>query len=135
MPLLGIQQFLRTLTVCTLVISLAATQNMVAQAHIVTQGDMQAAILAAAQAREKNREKVVSFLSTPKSVKALETARVDIKLVKSAVSSLSDEELAKLAARADKAESDFAAGRISDRDLLWILVGIAALILIIVAVR
>jgi hypothetical protein len=51
------------------------------------------------------------------------------------VSSLNDEELARLAARADKADTDFAAGRMSDRDLLWILVGIAALILIIVAVR
>jgi hypothetical protein len=51
------------------------------------------------------------------------------------VSSLDDQELARLAARSETARKDFAAGRMSDRDLLIILVGIAALILIIVAVR
>jgi hypothetical protein len=100
----------------------------------VSQDEMQAAIVGATRAREKSRERVVSFLSTPRAEKALRTAGVDMQLVKSAVSSLNDEELSRLAARADKAEADFAAGRISDRDLLWILVGIAALILIIVAV-
>jgi hypothetical protein len=51
------------------------------------------------------------------------------------VSFLSDQELARLAVRSETAQKDFAAGRISDRDLLIILVGIAALILVIVAVR
>jgi hypothetical protein len=55
--------------------------------------------------------------------------------VKASVSLLSDQELAELASRADRAQLDFAAGTLSDRDLLVILVGIAALILIIVAVR
>jgi hypothetical protein len=55
--------------------------------------------------------------------------------VKKAVASLSDAELAQLASRAQKAQADFAAGHLSDRDLIIILVVIAALILIIVAVR
>jgi hypothetical protein len=60
---------------------------------------------------------------------------MDAERVKHAVSTLSDAELAQLAARADKAQADFAAGTLSDRDLIIILVAIAALILIIVAVR
>jgi hypothetical protein len=48
---------------------------------------------------------------------------------------LSDAEVAQLASRSDKLKDDFAAGTLSDRDLLIIIVGIAALILIIVAVR
>jgi hypothetical protein len=134
MPLPGIQQFFRNLTVCTLVMGLAGPQTISAQAHVVSQEELRAAIVAATQARGKNYEKVVSFLSTPKAMKALGTTQLDLKRVTSAVSSLSDAELADLAARAQKAEADFAAGRISDRDLLWILIGIAALILIIVAV-
>jgi hypothetical protein len=55
--------------------------------------------------------------------------------VKKAVASLSDAELAQLASRTQKAQADFAAGRLSDRDLIIILIAIAALILIIVAVR
>jgi hypothetical protein len=55
--------------------------------------------------------------------------------VKTAVSSLSNQELAQLAARSAKAQADFAAGRIEDHDLLVILVAMAALVLIVVAVR
>ena len=55
--------------------------------------------------------------------------------VQQGVSNLSDQELAQLASRAQKAQADFAAGSLSDRDLLIILLAIAALVLIIVAVR
>lgn len=52
-----------------------------------------------------------------------------------AVATLTDAELAELAVRADAMQNDFAAGRLSERDILIIILGIAALILIIVAVR
>ena len=55
--------------------------------------------------------------------------------MKDAVSRLSDSELSQLASRASKVQADFAAGTLSNRDLIIILVCIAALILIIVAVR
>ena len=48
---------------------------------------------------------------------------------------LSDDELARLASRVRTAQADFAAGTLSDRDLIIILIAVAALILIIVAVR
>jgi hypothetical protein len=75
------------------------------------------------------------FLSSAKAEKALKSAHMDPVRVTTAVSTLSDEELAQLASRSAKAQADFAAGRLEDRDLLVILVGIAALVLIIVAVR
>lgn len=134
MTLPGIQQFLRSLAVYTLATSLVGTSTLSAQVHLVSPEEMHAAMMAATEARQKNREKLVAFLSTAKAEQALRTARLDMKLVKSAVSSLSDEELARLSSRAEKTQADFAAGRLSDRDLLWVLVGIAALILIIVAV-
>jgi hypothetical protein len=65
----------------------------------------------------------------------LANAHLDDTKVRTAVSSLRDEELRQLASKANKAQADFAAGTLSDRDLLLILVAIAALILIIVAVR
>ena len=45
------------------------------------------------------------------------------------------ERSAQLASRAEKAQADFAAGNLSDRDLLIIVLAVAALVLIIVAVR
>jgi hypothetical protein len=134
MTLRAIHRLLRALTVVTLVSSLGAPPHLSAQAHIVSPDELQAAVLEATQARQKNRDAVSSFLSTPKAQKALRIAQADLKLVTSAVASLDDEELARLAEQADKAQADFAAGRLSERDLLWILVGIAVLILIIVAV-
>jgi hypothetical protein len=65
----------------------------------------------------------------------MEAAQINPERVDTAISTLSDEELARLASRADNLDKDFAAGRISDRDLLIIILGIAALVLIIVAVR
>jgi ribosomal protein L12E/L44/L45/RPP1/RPP2 len=76
-----------------------------------------------------------SFLSSRAAEKALSGVHIDASKVKSAVATLSDEELGQLASKANKAQADFAAGTLSDRDLLLILVAIAALILIIVAVR
>jgi hypothetical protein len=55
--------------------------------------------------------------------------------VKAAVSTLDDAELAQLATRVNKAQADFAAGTLDDRDLIIILIAVALLILIIVAVR
>jgi len=106
-----------------------------AQSHIVSPADLQKATLAATQARQQNIETIQQFLSSAKAQKALNTAGMNPQQVKQAVAALSDQELAQLAARSSKAQADFAAGNLSDRDLIIILIAIAALILIIVAVR
>jgi CHASE3 domain sensor protein len=85
--------------------------------------------------RQKNLDALSKFFSSDQAQKALKDAHMSSDQVKTAVAGLSDQELAQLASRATKAQSDFAAGNINDRDLLIILVAIAALILIIVAVR
>ena len=109
--------------------------NLVAQTHVVSEAELQKATTAATQARQRNITAIQQFLSSTEAQKALKTAHMDPQRVTRAVSQLNDQELARLAARASRAQADFAAGHISDRDLLIILVAIAALILIIVAVR
>jgi hypothetical protein len=106
-----------------------------AQTHIVSPADLQKALVAQSQARQHSMESISNFLSLPQAQKVLGTAGIDASQLKTAISTLDDEELAQLAARSEKAQVDFAAGRLADRDLLLILIGIAALILIIVAVR
>jgi hypothetical protein len=91
--------------------------------------------MAASQARQHNLQTVTQFFSSEKAQKALRSAHMDPAQVNTGVSSLSDQELAQLASRSTRAQADFAAGRIEDHDLLIILVAIAALVLIIVAVR
>ncbi len=65
----------------------------------------------------------------------MKSAHVDAQQVKDAVQQLDDDDLASLSARAQKAENEFAAGTLSDRDLLIIVLVALAIILIVVAVR
>ena len=48
---------------------------------------------------------------------------------------LSDEDLAKLGERSRRAQADFAAGRMSDRDLLWIIVIALGIIILALALH
>ena len=127
---------LRRFTNCVLVALVGLPSILSAQTHVVNPADLQKQILAATGARQRNVETVTGFLSsTTKAQKVLGSVGIDPAQVKTAVSSLNDQELARLAARAEQAQADFAAGRMSDRDLIYILLGIAALILIIIVVH
>jgi hypothetical protein len=125
----------RAVTACVLVTLFALPTNLLAQAHVVSPADLQKEVVTASQARQQNLEQVKQFLSSDKAQKAMRSAHMDPVQVTTAVSSLSDAELAQMAARSQKAQADFAAGHLSNRDLLLIILGIAALVLIIVLVR
>ena len=101
---------------------------------MVSRADLQTESVAATQARQHNLGTVRQFLSSEGAQKVVKSAHMDPAQVKTAVSTLSDQELEQLASKADKAQADFAAGKLSDRDLLLIILGIAALVVIIVAV-
>jgi len=126
-------QSIRLLAACFL-LTLCAT-SILAQTHVVSPADIHKELVNAAQTRRENQEKVKGLFSSDETRKAMQAAQINPEKVAAAVDTLSDEELARLAARADNLDKDFAAGRISDRDLLIIILGIAALVLIIVAVR
>src|SRR5258705_7788753 len=128
-------QFIRGLAAGTLAVVFMIPQDVFAQNHVVSPAELQSAAVASTQARQRNIDALQQFVSTPAAEKALKSAHLDAQQVKNAVSQLNDQELAQLASRATKANTDFAAGSLSDRDLIIILVCIAALILIIVAVR
>src|SRR5436305_11731651 len=123
------------LTACALITLFFLPSEGFAQSHVVNPADLQKEMVKSSEARQHNLQAVQKFLSSPAAEKTLKSAKMDPVQVKNAVSSLSDEDLAEMATRADKAQADFAAGRLSDRDLIWIVVAIAALILIIVAVH
>ncbi len=112
-----------------------AAQPCLPAANPISVEELQQEAAAATRTREQNRTTVQNFLATAQAEQALRAAHLNVKQVRSADSSLSDEDLAKLAARAENAQKDLAAGALSERDLLLILVGIAVIILIIVAVR
>jgi hypothetical protein len=122
--------------VATLLIALyAAPGPLMAQSHVVSPAQIQQQVLAASQTRQHNEATVKQFVSSPEAEKAIKAAGMDPARVQVAVPTLNDQELTQLASRAEKAQADFAAGTLGERDLLLILVGIAVLILLIVALH
>jgi len=103
--------------------------------HVVPSSELQRDAVQATQTRQANEQAVRSLLSSDAGQKALKSAGVDFQKVDKAVGQLSNEDLGKLAERSRQAQSDFAAGRISDRDLLWIILIIVAVLIIALAVR
>ena len=126
-------QSIRLLSAC-LLLTLCAT-SILAQTHVVSPSDIHKELVNAAQTRRQNLQKVKGLFSSDETRKAMEEAQINPERVDAAVSMLSDEELARLAARADKLDQDFAAGRLSERDLLFIILGVGVIILVIIAVR
>ena len=123
------------LFVLLLAVVLATPRDALAQNHVVSSSDIQKDVAAASASRQQNLAQLENFLSSPEAQQAMKTAHINYQEVRNAVRQLNDDDLARLSARSAKAQKDFAAGRLSDRDLIIILLAIVALILIIVAVR
>jgi hypothetical protein len=103
--------------------------------HAVSTQDLRKDVQKASADRQVNEAAIRELLSTEQGQKALKSTGTDFTKVNHAVSQLSDEDAARLAAQSRAVQKDIAAGNLSDRDLLIIVVCIAALVLIIVAVR
>src|SRR6516225_6012924 len=103
--------------------------------HVVSLSELSKDAARPAQTRQANEEAVRTLLSSDQGQKALKSAKLDYLKVDQAVGQLSDEDLAKLAERSRQAQADFAAGRISDRDMLWIILIAIGIIVLAVALR
>jgi hypothetical protein len=130
-----LRQSARPMIALLLVTLFLIPADLRAQGHVVSPADLKKQVMSASQQRQHNLETLQQFLSTPLAEKAMKDAKVDAQQVRSAVSTLNDDDLAKLSARADKAQNDFAAGDLSQRDLIIIILVVVVIVLIIVAVR
>jgi len=103
--------------------------------HVVSLDELKKDAARPAEIRQADEAAVRNLLSSVSGQKALKSANLDLPKVDKAVSQLSDEDLAKLAERSRQAQKDFAAGTLSDRDLLWIILIIVAILIVALAVR
>lgn len=130
-----LRQSLRPVIALLLVTLFLIPTDLRAQNHLVSPADLQKQVMTTSQQRQHNIDSLQQFLSTPLAEKAMKDANINPRQVQSAIPALSDQELAQLSARADKAQRDFAAGDLSQRDILLIILAVVVLVLIIVAVR
>ena len=125
-------QLARVFMTAVLVTAFAVPQSAAAQdfQHLVSPSDLQRAAVDASHTRQQNIDTLNKFFSTDQAKQAMQSAHVNPEQVKKAVASLSDEELAQFATRAQKAQNDFAAG-MNDHDLILVVLAIVVLILLI----
>jgi hypothetical protein len=128
------RQCKRALTATFLAAAISITPAASAQAaqHVITPQDPNKATQDATRTRQQNIDSLRGAFSSDKAKQALESAHMNPQEVQNAVAGLNDQDLAQLAQRANNAQMDFAAGNMSDHDLLLILVVVAVVILIIV---
>jgi len=118
-----------------LALMLAVPQSLYAETpHVVTTAELQAKVVQQSQLREQNQQALRSFLSSSQVQKAMRSAHINAQQAETAIPSLSDAELAQLAARAGHAQKDFAAGALSREALLIIAIAVVVVI-IVVAVK
>ena len=112
----------------------AQVEGAQTQDHVVSPTDLKNDVAKAASARQMNEARLEKVLLTPQGREAMRQANVDYATVQKGISTLSDAEVAQLAARADKAQANFAAGSITAPELLIVLIAVIVIIVIVVAV-
>jgi hypothetical protein len=108
--------------------------NLMADDHVLNADDLHKSLLDARNQRQENLTRVENFLDSQTGKNAMETAHLDPIEVKKAVSTLNDEELARLASQTQLSQSDFAAGALTNQQLTYIVIALAAAVLVLVLV-
>lgn len=132
--------FRRTATVVvflSMTVTLPPIRSVGADDHIVKLTDLHRTIVNASQERQTNLATVQSFFSSESARKALSTNTIRAEKIEDAIALLSDDELAGLAARAQKIQKDFTAGALNNQEITYIIIALATavVILVIVAAR
>jgi hypothetical protein len=104
------------------------------ESHAVPLTELHRDAAATTASRQADLEKVGRFFSSEAAKKALRSVKLDGDQVKAALPLLGDEELARLASRAERAQADFAAGALSNQEITYILIALATAVIILVIV-
>jgi hypothetical protein len=88
-----------------------------------------------AETRRANEAEIRQLFATVDGQKALKSANVEYAKIDRAVSSMSDEDVARISSRARELNQDFAGGNLTDHDLLVILIVVLIVVILIVVLR
>jgi phosphatidylserine/phosphatidylglycerophosphate/cardiolipin synthase-like enzyme len=126
---------LRSLIPAALILLMAFPAGTFAQTapadHLISSQNLQQQMLDSASSRKRNIETITNFLSTPEAEQAMRDAHFNAVQVKTAIPTLSDQELASLAARSADAQQKFAAGNLTKPELALIVIALVVLVVVI----
>jgi hypothetical protein len=103
--------------------------------HVVSLNELGKDSAAPAETRRANEAEIRHLFASEAGQKALKSANVNYDRIDHAVSAMSDEDVSKISDRARELDRDFAAGNLSDHDLLVILIIALIVIILIVVLR
>ena len=102
--------------------------------QVVSPAELQKAVARRAAERSERIASLKKLFGTPQAERALRRAQLDPVRVQTAVASLDDADLARLAARAAAAQRDFAAGALSNQEITYILIALATAVVVLIIV-
>jgi hypothetical protein len=121
-----------------LVVVLAFPPQLFSQAaeqdHIVSSQALQQRLETSSVAREREVNTLTGLLSSPAAERAMRDAHINPVQVRTAIPTLSDQELANLSTRAAEAQQKFSAGSMNNDELLIVIL-IIAIVIIVVALH
>jgi Flp pilus assembly protein TadB len=130
------RRLLQGLVPVALLLAFVAPKTITAQAteqdHVVSSQALDQQVANSSATRQQNIDTLQKLLDTPTAQKAMHDAKVDPQQVKTAIPTLSDDELANLSGRVDKAQHDLAAGYIGPGLFTIIILAVIVIIIIIV---
>src|SRR5262249_23150246 len=114
---------------------LPAMATWAAETHVVPLTELHARAVSASDGRLSDLAKLDQFFSTDAARQALHAVKLDGAQIHQAAALLSGEELARLASRADKIQSDLSAGALSNQKLTYIVIALGTAVLILVIIK
>ena len=133
----SVRKSIESLPLICIAVLVALQPGLAAGDHVVKPADLQKAIEQSARSRQESLASVRQFLTIEPAARVLSSTGTEYRKVERALAQLDDEELARLAARADKVRRDFEAGSLTNQEITYIIIALATavLILVIVAAR
>ena len=108
---------------------------LAAETHVVPIDELHRQAVSVTQTRQANLAAAHRFFSSAPVQNALRTVKMEDSQVLQAAALLSDEELARLAARTDKVQRDLAAGALSNQEITYIVIALATAVIVLIIVK
>lgn len=115
--------------------ALADARQPLTEQHVVSAADLQKDVAAAARTRQANQAAIEGFFASTRARQSLKKAGVNYRIVQQGIPLLSNDELASLAARTQKAQKQFQAGALSNQDITYIIIALATAVIILIIVE
>jgi hypothetical protein len=123
---------LRTVLVITLAATGCLWQPLQATEHLVSAADLHRQVRSAQLSRQAGLQQINGFFRSESSRAVLEESKLDAGQIEKAVAFLSDEDVARLASQTQGIEHDVAAGSLTNEQLTYIVIALAAAVIVLV---